>query len=404
VTSERLPVPEDRALPQMRELLDPDVMAEALGRSLAKGTGRPDVRVRYLRYRPQTKLVVQYDVAVAGGRHTATATTAPRDLSGRAHRSTNVAVAEMVDGRSPAARPLSYDPALRALIQWLPLDLSLPALAVSPASLRRRLRAAGVDVGADEGSLLAYRPGRQAVVRIDRHVLKYYSAPADFAQALVGLGMASALRTVRTTELEASLPELLLAVQRHVDGVPCASPAAAAVEAGEMLERVHAGALEGLPVLSPTLQLELAAVSAGLVAHITPELAPRLEALLRKLEATAPGAPEAVAAHGDFHSRQLIDTADGPVVTDFDSMWAAPAALDHATYCAHLVRGDPSDLDHALEVQEMLLRGYGRRPEELTWYLASMVTRRLAHPFRYQDEHWPARVERMLSAAEAVAR
>jgi Ser/Thr protein kinase RdoA (MazF antagonist) len=170
-----------------------------------------------------------------------------------------------------------------------------------------------------------------------------------------------------------------------------------------VLRHIHAADFTGLVEHSAAFQLELAVAAAMPVAHIAPELEPRLEALVRRLEANAPGALEPVAAHGDFNARQLIDAAAGLVVTDFDSMWAAPAALDHATYCAHLIRGDPADLDHALNVQETLLEGYGERPEELSWYLASMVLRRAAHPFRYFEPDWPERVDAMLAAAESAA-
>jgi Ser/Thr protein kinase RdoA (MazF antagonist) len=153
----------------------------------------------------------------------------------------------------------------------------------------------------------------------------------------------------------------------------------------------------------PAGQLEIAEASARLVAHISPELGQRLETLLRRLEATAPGAVEAVPAHGDFNARQLIDRADGLVMTDFDSMCAAPAALDLATYSVYLIRGDPPDLDDAMGVLETVLEGYGSRPVELSWYLATMILRRAPRPFRYQDEHWPERVEQMVTAAERVA-
>ena len=50
----------------------------------------------------------------------------------------------MVDGRAPAPRPLNYDPELQAMIQWLPLDISMPALAHDASQLRMRLQAADV--------------------------------------------------------------------------------------------------------------------------------------------------------------------------------------------------------------------------------------------------------------------
>jgi hypothetical protein len=363
------------------------------------------VGIRYLRYKPRNTLLVHYDVGVDARWHHATAMISRRNLSKRARKLENVALAELVDGRSPAADPLFYEPALGALIQWLPLDLSLWALAVPPRQLDQRLRAAGVKLErpGEEPSLLAYKPRRRAVVQLERHVLKYYAARAAFGRGLTGLRRASALRSLRAPDFEASLPELLVTVQSHVDGRPCASPATAAGEAGSVLARLHATGLGGLREFPPAAQLGLAATSARLVAHIAPGLEPRLEALMGRLGATAPGALEPVASHGDFSARQLIDAAPGLVVTDFDSICAAPAALDHATYLAFLVRGDPSDLDRAADVMETLVEGYGERPEELSWYLATMVLRRAARPFRYQDEHWPERVEQMVAAAERVA-
>jgi ATP-binding cassette, subfamily B, bacterial len=402
--SDRVQVPPDPALPRMADVLDPELMAGVLRRSLGEDAGLPDVRVRYLRYKPETNLVVHYDVGIEGRWHQATAMIARADLGRRARKSENVALADMVDGRSPAAHPLFYDPGLGALVQWLPLDISLWALAVPPDQLERRLRGAGVrtDGRGDEPSLLAYKPRRRAVLRLDRHVLKYYATRSSYDEALAGLRAASELRSVRTPSFEAALPELFLTVQEYVRGRPVASPAAAAPAAGETLALLHSANPTGLRECGPAAQLEIAAASARLVAHIVPELGERVQMLVRRLDAATPSAIDLVPTHGDFNARQLIERADGLVATDFDWMSAAPAALDVATYAAYLVRGGPADLDEALEVLDTLLEGYGERPQELSWYLATMLLRRAPRPFRYQDEHWPDRVERMVAAAERI--
>jgi Ser/Thr protein kinase RdoA (MazF antagonist) len=192
-------------------------------------------------------------------------------------------------------------------------------------------------------------------------------------------------------------------VQTWVGGPPFASPAAAAAEAGEVLARLHGESSAVLRSLPPVGQLDIAAASARLVAQIAPALRPRLDRLLRRLEATMPVGLAPVTAHGDFNSRQLIDSAHGLVVTDFDSMCTAPAAIDIATYLSYLVRGDESDLPRAFELLDPLLEGYGERPQELSWYLATMILRRSPRPFRYQDEHWPERVEQMVAATERLA-
>ena len=401
--SERLPVPADPVLPQMAQVLDADVMAEVLARSLGEDAESPDVRVRELSYKPETNLVVHYDVGVGDDRHHVTAMIGHNDLAGRARKSENQALADMVDGRSPAERPLSFEPAIGALVQWLPLDLSLWALAVPPAHRDRRLRSAGVHTHGrgEEPMLLDYRPQSRAVVRLNGHVLKYYATHSSFGAAVAGLE-AAAEASVGTPGFEASLPELLLTVQSHVAGERIESPAVAAVDAGAALARLHAGSPAALREFSPAEQLDTAAVSAELVGRIAPALRPRVETLLARLEATLPGDLDRVPAHGDFDARRLLDGADGLVITDFDAMCGAPAALDVAAYAADLVRGGPADLDAALAVLDLVLEGYAARPEELSWYLATTILRRAPRPFRHQDEQWPERIEAMVAAAERV--
>jgi ATP-binding cassette, subfamily B, bacterial len=399
------PVLDDPALPHMADVLDPERMAGVLERSLGDRAAPLDAQVRYLRYKPQTNLVVHYDVRIEGRRHDATAMIAGADLGRRARKPRNVALARLVNGRSPAEHPLFYDSDVGALVQWLPLDLSLPAFAEPLGRLNRLLAAAGVHVVDDEAepSLLAYKPRRRAVLRYGDHVLKYYCAPADYDASLAGLLASSAAPGVRTPRFEAALPDLLVTVQSHVDGRPVAAREAAP-HAGRALARLHSGPAGGLAPFPPAAQLEAARASARLVCHIAPELRRRVEDLVASLEERMPAAGEPVPTHGDFNARQLLEQDDRLVLTDFDAMAAAPPGLDLATYFAYLVSGGVADVEAAFGTLASLLEGYGQRPPELPWYLATMVLRRAPRPFRYQDEDWPERVERMVAAAETVAR
>jgi ABC-type multidrug transport system fused ATPase/permease subunit len=401
--AERTLVPVDRTLPRIAEVLDTDVMAEVLARSLGEQADPPDVRVRDLRYRPETDLLVHYDVGIGTSRHHATAMIGRGDLEGRARRSENQALADMAGGRSPAERPLSYEPRLGALVQWLPLDLSLWALAVPPAQRDQRLRYAGVPTHgrAAEPALLGYRPHSRAVVRLNGHVLTYYASHASFKAAVTGLEAAEHA-AVRTPGFAGSVPDLLVTVQSHVSGPSLDSPTAVAVDAGAALAGLHAGGPAAGPEHPAGEQLRAAAASAKLVARIAPGLRPRLGALLTGLETTAPVALDHVQAHGDFDARRLLDGGDGLLITDFDSICSAPAALDLASYAAYLVGGEAADLDGALAALDLVLKGYGERPEGLSWYLATAILRRSPHPFRHQDEHWPERIEEMVTAAERV--
>jgi ABC-type multidrug transport system fused ATPase/permease subunit len=401
----RAPVPDDLALPRLPIVLDPDAMAPVLHRSLGPDAAFPDVRVDYLRYKPGTNIVVRYNVGLDGRWYDAVAMiTASGHLARRAARPENLALARLVDGRSPAPMPLHYERELDVLILWFPLDLELAALAEPPARLLDELKAAGASVGAVDGdpTTLAYKPRRRAVLRVGGHVLKIYAKREEFTAATTGLRASGSLRGVRTAALEGRLDARLVTVQPVLSGSRPSRPADAAIEAGELLSNLHAARTLGLPPALPFQQLAAAERSAQLVATIMPTVSGRVETLLRELAAAMPLVDRFVPSHGDFNARQLLVSPDGLAVVDFDAMCLAPAGLDAATYAAYLVLGGADDLDTAVEVLEELLEGYGHRPLGLSWYLATCILRRSPRPFRYLDEHWPERVEGMITAAEAA--
>jgi hypothetical protein len=437
----RAPVPVDPALPRLPLLLDPDAMAPILHRSLGPYAPFPQVRVHHVRYVPGAKLVVHYDVGLDGRRYDAVAMIAAGpDLARRADKPKNLALARLAGGRSPAPMPLHYEPELDALIHWYPLDLELPALAEPPKRLVDELQAAGANLGAVGGdpTTLGYKPRRRAVLRVGEHVLKIYARQEEFVAAIAGLEAGAGVRGVRTAALEGHLPARLVTVQTLLAGSHPARPAAVAREVGELLREFQTawaavdasahlratgppalrGSVEpvkppldvraaqaGVSAALPSHQLALAEASATYVAAILPPLRGRLEALLRRLEATVPSIDCLVLSHGDFTARQVLVGAEGLAIIDLDAMRLAPAALDPATYAASLVSAGPDDLDDASEALDELLEGYCGRPLGLAWYLATSILRQAGYPFRYFDEHWPERVEGIVTDAErAVAR
>jgi hypothetical protein len=325
------------------------------------------------------------------------------DLSRRARKPENLSLAREVNGRSPAELPLVYEPALGALVQWLPLDLSLPALGEPPERLRPRLREGGVPIEGDEpSSLLAYKARRRAVVRVGGHVLKFYATPERFDTAVAGLRAGASLPSLDTPRFVAALRDRLLTVQTYCAGDPAAHADLVAAQAGSMLARLHASSATGLRVLRPADQLETAGRSAELVGRVVPSLRGRVKRLLCELELDAPRDLALVASHGDFHAGQLLRRSETLFVTDLDSMALAPPALDLATYAAHTVRGNLSDLGTAERVVDDLVVGYGAAPPGLAWYLATSILRRAAKPFRHLERQWPERVAAILEAAEAA--
>jgi ATP-binding cassette subfamily B protein len=394
----------DARLPQARVLLDPEAIAPVLARSL-DGAARLDVEVRYLRYKPGTNLVVHYDVGSNGGRLDAIGMIASgADLARRAARPENTALASLVAARLRGLVPLAYVEDVGCLVQWYPLDLSLPQLATPPRDLRRALAGAGLAVedSDDEPARLAYKPRRRAVLSVDDHVVKLYAKESEFEEALTGQRAASTLSAIVAPRLEAALSDRLVTVQTFLEGRAVGNPASVAREAGAVLALLQASRPGGLRPFGPIAQLRAAGASARLVSAIAPELQWRLDRLFASLASSAPVHAALVPSHGDYNSRQLLMGRGGLAITDFDAFCLAPAALDPTTYAAYAVYGGADDLANALVVLDELIDGYGERPPHLSWYLATMILRRAPRPFRYFVSDWRPRVEGMVASAEAA--
>lgn len=402
---QRTPIPRDEGLPQISQLLDPEAIAAILARQLGRGVAL-EVEIRYLRYRPGKNLVVHYVTAIEGvERHAVSITSSKYDLSGEPATPDHRRRAERVGGRAPVPEPFTYEPALRALIYWLPFDPDLPALSETPRSLRSRLAFDGVTLAPadDEPSLLQYRPRRRATLRLDGYVVKLYRHETDFEEGVRGLRASASVRLVTTARCAAVLPEWKLTAQELLPGAPPVRPAAAAREAGDLLARLHASGLDGLPPLLPADRLKVVAESVKLVSAVSPDLAERAGAVLRRLEAAPPAVDGLVPSHGDFHGGQLLELEDGDcALIDFDLLAAAPPALDVANYAGHLVAQEGLDVTAAATVLDALTEGYGTRPAALSWYLSAAILRSARGPFKRFEPDWPTRIETTIAAAEAA--
>ncbi len=397
--------PVDAVLPSLGVLLQPAAMVEVLQRGLIDGHDDIDLRVHCLRYKPGTNLVVHYDVGLAGAWHHAVAMiAADGSLAMRAAKRENRALAARVRSRCPA-EPLRYEPDIGALVQWLPLDLSLPSLGAPTDELWEWLRSAGVRRGTKPADpvLLHYKPRRRAVLRVGRNVVKIYAADADFTNAVTGLRTAWALDAVPTAKPKGAIGSARLTVQSSLPGrQPGAHVSEVAAAVGPLLNAIHRSEAAGLRSLPPSSQPAAAAASARLVAQVAPELGDRLHALLARLEATAPSIDEPVPSHGDFHAGQVLEHRGRLSFIDFDEMCLAPAALDPATFAGHLVGGQPGDFNRAMSALGALVDAYGDTPDGLGWYLSTSILRRSPFPFRYYGDHWRVQVESVVRAAESA--
>jgi hypothetical protein len=406
--SRRGAIPRDERLPQIAMLLDADAMALTLARSLDRSDPLGAVEVRYVRYRPGKNLCVHYVVEVDGSeRHAVAMASSKYDLSLDAADPAYDARIALVAGRTPASGPLRYDADAQSLLQWLPFDIDMPALAEPASALRERLATCGVDIPVDraELTLLQYRPRRRAALRFGDHVVKVYRYDQDFSEGVAGLDAAHRLGGLRTAQGEAVVDDLRLTVQEWLPGAPPARRAEFAREAGEVLRELHGHELDGLRPLLPSERLEAAATAVRMVSSIAPSLAQRAQNALRELERRAPDPGGTfVTSHGDFHGGQLLESFDGPALIDLDLLGSAPPALDLANYAGHLIPRDAPDLSVALTVLDSLVEAYGSRPRWLEWYLAASILRRSRVPFRNFAPDWPEQTEAMIGAAEAALR
>lgn len=403
---ERTSPPPDPALPQMARLLEVGEMKPILQRFLRSDleeAALDDLRIARIRYDPGERVIVHYRTTV-GGRdlHAVATVIAKQDLGAKVRNPRFTTMATIVNGRSPGARPVVHDPEVDAIIAWLPFDVKLPGLAVPPSELADRLARAGVPVEDDrEPAVIGYKPSSRAVLRLGDQVLKAYGKDSQFDAALNGLLASGSAPSVCTAQVRAEFDDLRLTAQAAVDGT---TPEAvdAAYEAGAFLRELQRHEFAKLLPASPEHQLREARRHARLAGVVMPELRPRLEELIERLTRSMPAEVRLTSAHGDFHVDQLIANEQRLVVTDFDEMCEAPAALDVATYAADVVRGCEEDLERVYAVLQPLCDGYGGTPNWIEWYLSTAILCRATRPFRAQTADWQKRTEAIVGAADGA--
>lgn len=389
----------DPALPQLPMLLDVERIAPMLARTLGRDV--TDARVEYVSYEPGESVLVQYEVAADGEtHHPVVLADAEADLGVRAEAQESRELVREVDGRTPSRTPLAYDDEADVLVQWPPLDLALPAYALPVERLREHIEKAGVEIGDDLLQLIHYKPGRRAAFRLGDHFVKIYASGSLFKRSVHNLRAVEQL-PIRTPRCEAAISDLRIEVQSLVPGRPPVGSHKVAREAGALLARLHAAQLDGLRSAPSGHWLKSAAKSARVLAAVVPSLERRLESFVGELERRSPY-DCVVPCHGDFDVRQLLDLDGDFGLVDFDRMSTAQPALDVASYVSFVA--DHAGLSQAAATLDALADGYGRRPEGVSWYLATVLLRRARIPFRRFVDGWPELIEARVAVAEAALR
>ena len=400
--------PRDPALPQMHRLLDVDEMAPVLRRSLRDGlrdSPLEELRIERVRYDPNRRVMVHYSTVVGGCEHHAVATVlAGQDLAQKVRKPLYANLAEIVDGRSPGARPAAHDSDIDAIITWLPFDARLPGVAVRASELLWRMAEEGVSTPDTIGDpvVVGYKPASRAVMRFGDQILKAYGKERQFDAAVTGLAVSGRADSIATAPFLGALSDLRLTVQAAVDGSPPSTAVESAATAGAFVAALQEQPADGLRTAPPPHQLREAARHAVVARAVVPQLERPLTTMIDGLERSMPAGADLTTAHGDFHVDQLMMRDGSFVCLDFDGMCVAPSALDLATYAADVVRGRPNDVAQVEEVLAPLVDGYGRVPDDLEWYLRAAILCRATHPFRAQVANWAERVSAMVAVAGEV--
>lgn len=345
-------------------------------------------------------------------------------------RETEHALVELADddGATVAAQWFADPEELRVAAATTPGSV-LGDLLLQPAGSDPRLRALPDVLAADGARLLAHRPGRRAVVRVDdatgraREFVKVVrpSRAADLARR--GQAVASLVGdTVRVPRLlEASDPErgvlrwsVVPGRTLHdlgADGAWDVTGARSAWEAaGRTVARLHAADPVAVAARHGTAE-ELGAISDWVrpaVAHglLDADLAARAgDRVAAALEA---GAAEPVLGvlHRDLHDKQLLLDDDGTVgMIDVDTLAVGERALDVANLLVHLELREAQGLltpPVAAAARAGFLAGVGDLPGDRVAAYARATRLRLAGVYAFRPR-WRRVAAALLRGAAGVA-
>ena len=396
-------IPFDDGLPGASLLLDVDKMRPHVQSSFGLFGRVSQVQIRQVDYVAHTSLRVHYLAEIGTYRHDLTAQIGFGPADKQLVAALKVQAKERKSARTPIIRLLTEG---EAYLSWWPIDLGLPMLARTDVEIADLI---GMD-SAGPSVRLSWAPGRRAVLRFPEAVVKVYADPAHAKRAatalkLVGDHIATPRLLYRNVDEGLIGTELLTG--QSLDTRAAHDHVGAAVELLSQLHSFDPTVVDPnatLPTYSVERHLAELTQSTAVVSFCRPDLAERIATLLATLTRTAPtDSSSYVMSHGCFDVSQLFRSGDQIHVIAFDQLGLAPRALDIAQCAVNQSLGGAGDPAKTGELLAAIQAAYGVDVSSAEWYLAAAFLGRLAKPLTQYQRDWSARVEVLLSAAEAYA-
>lgn len=419
-------VDRESILPGLGCVLDPGRLLEALGPD-AIPAPPDDIRLDYVRYRPQRDCIGRYRISIDGTAHLAYA---KAFAEGALHKLDKAVHRPGPEGPRGAGRQAVSGKGL--LFCWFPNDRKLRSIGrLGETTARERLLQrifSGNDTWRDAGiTVLNYKPEKRLVARLagtddQTAVVKFYTQ-AEYD---------------RTTHLRRDRsPAAALPVPRYIGGsrkhrvhafrwLPGKSLREFSLDpggdptlhrrAGHLLAELHARLSLTRPRVRSGSPADVAASAAEHLTSLIPELGPAAQDCARLLGRLADGAArDECALHADFYDKQVIVGPSGLALIDLDQARRGAPGEDLGCFIAHLeylaLSTPHMTADRVGVLSRSLLDGYveagGRYNERQLdgWTALSLFC--LAHqPFRDRLPDWPdcaravvARTQALLTAA-----
>ena len=430
------PPPPDAALPGLATAFSAEAMRDILGRRLIAGAADQlrleSCRPCYVRYKPGTNCLVQYELSVRDGATGALhRTTAQVHLYGDDLASAIAArrsLARLVEqaARSLPELPLAgsaHLPELPAVAQVYPVDRALPALvqALSPDNISEQLRQALGDelrwtLARQPPELIRYKPGRKAMLRYRTREREPGALYGKLLWDLRGAALLTAGHVLVRAEVAtpaplAYLPDLRMLVHPAVPGTPLSAIGdgdrltAWMGQVAHALGRLHATRLDGLSIPTPSDEAGMVMTAGASLGRLVPGRTRDIDRLASMLATDLRDVPPAESiVHGDFYDDQVLVSGSRATLIDLDELRLGHPLVDVGNFLAHLTARSTdgrADVEHAhAAFLDAYARRYPRTRERIALFEAAALLKLAVRPFRSLQPDWPEAIERLSDLAE----